>query len=123
MTQEDFFVETTFYNSNYYGTAKKDIQDNKSIILDPNGLKSFLALNDDRIISIYLSCSEEIRYERMIKREDPVDAAKKRLVNDRIAFTDANLQGITFTVDSGDISLNDLCDKIKDLYLKALEGK
>ena len=82
-----------------------------------------LALNDDRIISIYLSCSEEIRYERMIKREDPVDAAKKRLVNDRIAFTDANLQGITFTVDSGDISLNDLCDKIKDLYLKALEGK
>ena len=45
---------------------------------------------------------------------------KKRLVNDRIAFTDANLQGITFTVDSGDISLNDLCDKITDLYLKAL---
>ena len=123
LTEQNFFVETTYYNSNYYGTAKKDIKDDKCIILDPNGLKSFLALNDDRIISIYLSCSEEIRYERMIKREDPVDAAKKRLVNDRIAFTDANLQGITFTVDSGDISLNDLCDKIKDLYLKALEGK
>lgn len=120
LTQEDFFVETTFYNSNYYGTAKKDIQDNKCIILDPNGLKSFLALNDDRIISIYLFCSEEVRYERMIKRQDPVESAKKRLVNDKIAFNDANLQGITFTVNSDNISLDDLCEKIKDLYLGAL---
>ena len=45
LTEENFFVETTYYNSNYYGTAKKDIQDDKCVILDPNGLKSFLKLN------------------------------------------------------------------------------
>ena len=54
LTEQDFFVETTYYNSNYYGTAKKDILDDKCIILDPNGLKSFLALNDKRIVTIIL---------------------------------------------------------------------
>ena len=49
LTDENFFVETTYYNSNYYGTARKDIKDDKCIILDPNGLKSFLKLNDERI--------------------------------------------------------------------------
>lgn len=123
LTQEDFFVETTFYNSNYYGTAKKDIQDDKCIILDPNGLKSFLALNDDRVISIYLACSDEIRYERMIKRQDSVESAKRRIVNDRIAFNDANLQGITFTIEGDDISLDDLCEQVKNLYFGALKNK
>lgn len=121
LTSENFFVETTFYNSNYYGTARKDIQDNKCIILDPNGLKSFLALNDDRIVSIYLSCSEEVRYQRMINRKDSIESAKKRLVNDKITFTDANLQGINFVIDSDDISLDDLCEKVKELYLGVLK--
>lgn len=120
LTDEGFFVETTYYNSNYYGTAKKDIQDDKCVILDPNGLKSFLALNDERIISIYLNCDENVRYERMIKRHDPVEAAKKRLINDRIAFNDANLQGITFVIDSDNISLENLCDKVMNLYSNIL---
>ena len=120
LTQEDFFVETTYYNSNYYGTAKKDIKDDKCVILDPNGLKSFLALNDERIVSIYLNCDENVRYERMINRNDSVESAKNRLINDRIAFNDANLQGITFVVDSDNITLDELCDKVMNLYSNIL---
>lgn len=116
LTEENFFVETTYYNSNYYGTAKKDIKDDKCVILDPNGLKSFLALNDERIVSIFLDSDEKIRFDRMISRKDPVESANKRLVNDRIAFAEANLQGITFVVDSGNISLEDLCEKVIELY-------
>ena len=52
----------------------------------------------------------------MISRKDPVESANKRLVNDRIAFAEANLQGITFVVDSGNISLEDLCEKVIELY-------
>ena len=120
LIESDFFVETTYYNSNYYGTAKKDILDDKCIILDPNGLKSFLKLNNKRIVSIFLSSQEEIRYERMLKRNDSIEDAKKRIVSDRIAFNDANLSGITFVVDSDDISLDDLCDEVMNLYSNVL---
>ena len=37
----------------------KDIKDDKCIILDPNGLKSFIALNDSSIISVFLSSDEQ----------------------------------------------------------------
>lgn len=122
LTQEDFFVETTYYNSNYYGTAKKDIKDDKCVILDPNGLKSFLALNDERIVSIFLDSDEKTRFNRMLLRKDAVEDAEKRIVNDRIAFNLANLQGITFIVNSGDITLTDLTDKVMELYQGVLNN-
>ena len=42
---EDSFVETTEYNGNFYGCSKSQIEDTKAVIVDPNGLKSFLKLN------------------------------------------------------------------------------
>lgn len=116
LAAENFFVETTYYNSNYYGTAKKDIQDDKCVILDPNGLKSFQVLNDNRIISIYLDCNEQIRYQRMLNRKDNINIINKRIINDRIAFNKTNIQGITYQIDSSNISLEDLAKKIFDLY-------
>ena len=116
LTEEGFFVETTYYNSNYYGTAKKDIKDDKCVILDPNGLKSFLKLNDERIISFFLSSDENIRYERMIARKDKEEDAKRRLINDRIAFNDDNLKGITLVVNSDNITIEELTRMVANLY-------
>ncbi len=120
LTQENYFAETTYYNSNYYGTAKKDIQDDKCIIVDPNGLKSFLALNNPRIISFYLNSNEEIRYQRMLNRNDKIEEAKKRIINDRIAFNDANLNGITYVIDSDNVSIENIGDEIMNLYKNIL---
>ena len=120
LSSENFFVETTYYNSNYYGTSRKDIRDDKCIILDPNGLNSFLKLNDSHIVSIYLCCNEKVRYERMIKRNDNADDAKQRIINDRIAFNDNNIKGINFVVDSDKKSLDSLCDEIKNLYYSVI---
>ena len=122
LTQDEFFVETTYYNSNYYGTAKKDIKDDKCVILDPNGLKSFLALNDERIVSIFLDSDEKTRFNRMLLRKDSVEDAERRLVNDRIAFNLANLHGINFIVNSAEITLTDLTDKVMDLYQGVLKS-
>lgn len=122
LTEENFFVETTYYNSNYYGTAKKDIKDDKCVILDPNGLKSFLALNDERIVSIFLDSDEKTRFNRMLLRKDSVEDAERRLVNDRIAFNLANLHGISFIVNSAEITLTDLTDKVMDLYQGVLKS-
>ena len=120
LTEENFFVETTYYNSNFYGTAKKDIKDDKCVILDPNGLKSFIALNDSSIISIFLSSDEQKRYERMICRKDSEENAKKRIINDRIAFSDANLSGITHVVNSDLYTIDELSDVVYNIYMKSL---
>lgn len=123
LTSEHFFVETTYYNNNYYGTAKKDVKDDKCIILDPNGLKSFNTLNDRRVISIYLDSAETFRKERMISRGDKLEDVEKRLINDRITFNKANLNGIDFVIESNEISIEELSEKVKDVYLNALKDR
>jgi len=120
LKEESFFVETTCYNDNYYGTAKKDIKDDKCVVLDPNGLDSFNALNDKRIISIYLNTKEEIRYQRMIDRQDGIDKVNSRIENDRIAFSKENLKGITLEIDNNDVSLEKLSDKVYQMYMDKL---
>ncbi len=116
LKERDFFVETTYYNQNYYGTAKEDIKDDRCIILDPNGFKSFLALNDSHIISFYLDCDEETRMKRMLQRKDSIELAKSRIINDKIAFYDKNMNGVTFVVDSSTLTIEQLGDKIYNLY-------
>ena len=37
----NFFIETTLYNHNYYGTAFKDASDDKVLIVDMNGANVF----------------------------------------------------------------------------------
>lgn len=123
LTSEDYFVETTYYNNNYYGTAKKDVKDDKCIILDPNGVKSFNALNDNHVISIYLDSDESFRHKRMLERGDLPQDVEKRLINDRITFNRANLTGIDFVIESNDISIEELSVKVKDVYLNALKDR
>lgn len=123
LTSEDYFVETTYYNNNYYGTAKKDVKDDKCIILDPNGVKSFNALNDNHVISIYLDSDESFRHKRMLERGDLPQDVEKRLINDRITFNKANLTGIDFIIESNDISIEELSVEVKDVYLNALKDR
>ena len=73
-------------------------------------------MNNPRIVSIYLDCEEEIRLQRMLKRNDPFVEAQKRIVNDRIAFYDKNLNGVTFVIDSSQDNFEQLGDKIYNLY-------
>ena len=39
--KEGRFVEHSLYNGNYYGCGIDQINDNKIVVLDPNGLHSF----------------------------------------------------------------------------------
>ena len=122
LNEQDFFAETTYYNANFYGTAKKDISDNRCIILDPNGFKKFSSLKDERIISFFLSCSEDVRFKRMVSRNDKLEDINKRLINDKIAFSDNNIQGVTFVVDSDTLSIEQLTDKIYNMYTNMLSS-
>ena len=56
----------------------------------------------------------------MIDRKDDIKKAKERITNDKIAFNDANLKGITLIVSSDNININDLADKIYNIYINML---
>ena len=114
--QNDEFVETTVYNENYYGTRKSDVTDGKIVILEPNGLKAFKKEMKDSVMSFYLITTEATRLNRMLCRKDSLEYAKKRLENDKIAFE--NIEGVDHYIENEDISLEELGNKIYNIYVK-----
>ena len=122
MLQDGRFVEHTFYNDNLYGSTKDQIAPNKCVVIDPAGLRAYIALNDPTIITFFLDTDEDVRYQRMILRKDEVELAKKRIINDRIAFNEANLSKVDYVVESDKLAIDELSQKIYELYQNHLKN-
>lgn len=116
LKKQDYFVETTFYNGNYYGTSKKEVADDKCLIVDPSGLKAFLNLNDSRIVTFGLKASEETRINRMKERKDHTELITKRIENDRIIFIDSIYDLLNYTYNSEQYTIEELAAKISNAY-------
>ena len=114
------FVETVEYNGNFYGTLKRDVSDDKIVILEPAGFEAFYREMRDRIVSFYLNTSEAERINRMIYRQDKEEDIKKRIDNDRLVFRD--IKNVDFTIVNEDITLVDLADQIYNLYMNKIKG-
>lgn len=114
------FVETVEYNGNFYGTLKRDVSDDKIVILEPAGFEAFYREMRDRIVSFYLNTSEAERINRMIYRKDKDEDIKKRIDNDRVVFRD--IKNVDFTIVNEDITLIDLADQIYNLYMNKIKG-
>ena len=79
LTQDEFaefynndeFIETVFYNGNYYGTLKRDVNNNKVVILEPQGLNNFVEVLDS-VFAVFLQTDEAVMKERMISRGDNI---------------------------------------------------
>ena len=122
MIEEDRFVEHTLYNGNYYGSTKDQIADNRSVVIDLEGLKSYSALKDKRIVTFYLSTSEEVRYTRMLDRGDSKEKALERIENDKKAFAESNIPKVNFRIDSENKTIEQVADEVYRLYCKALKS-
>jgi guanylate kinase len=109
------FVETTFYNGNYYGSRRKDISLDKVVILDPNGLLNYAYRMRSKITTIFLEAPKEIRKERMVKRGDDPELIKLRLEKDDAIFKTEKLP-LDFIVQNNGIDLDALADKVYNLY-------
>lgn len=116
------FVETTFYNGNYYGSRKKDVAKGKLVILDPNGLLCYAEKLKEKITAVFLEAPKEVRKERMIKRGDDAELIKIRLEKDDEIFKSENLP-LDFLVHNDDIDLDTLADHIYNLYHNHQENK
>lgn len=117
LAKKGAFVETTLYNGCHYGCSKAEIADDKVVIVDPNGLKSFLALQDPSIVTFYLNATEKTRLERMQGRGDKPEDVLTRLKNDKTAFSDDKLNGIDYIIETDD---KDILNLSKDIYSKYL---
>ena len=120
MIREDKFVEYTHYNGNYYGSTKDQIANDRVVVIDLEGLKSYSRLNDKRIVTFYLSTCEEIRYKRMLERGDKEEDAKRRIENDRKVFDNDQIPDVDYKIDSENRSIEEVADLVYQLYTKHL---
>jgi len=123
LKNKNAFVETTEYNGNLYGCSKKEIGNDKCVVVDPNGLKSFLALNDKSIITFYLEASETTRRQRMLTRGDSLEDIEKRLSNDRVSFSEEALVPTDFRISTDRRPLVDIVSEIYERYQSLLSSK
>lgn len=115
------FLETTYYNNNYYGTTYDQIGLNKVLIIDPAGLKIYKELNDPSIVSFFIDVPEHIRKERMIKRGDDLKIIEERLILDREQFSFTNLGTTDFVIEYNDQALTELAIDINTKYLSKVK--
>ncbi len=116
------FIEYVCYNDNYYGTEKKSIGDNVVLIIEPNGLRKFMQLNDPRIISFFLICDENVRKQRMINRLDKKADIEKRIKNDRINFLIPEDTKLDFLINTSEDSTLTYAQNINELYKNKLNS-
>ncbi|MGE0003796.1 MAG: hypothetical protein AB7S88_05000, partial [Candidatus Izemoplasmatales bacterium] len=118
-----YFAETAKYNGYWYGTPMNEIADDKLIILEPQGLSSFLKLHIPSIVAIYLNTSESCRIDRMRIRKDKEEDIAKRIASDRVDFNLERIEGLDLIVDTTEMTLSNLADFIYKNYHRILEEK
>ena len=119
---EDKLVEYTIYNGNYYGSRKDQIGDNKILVIEANGLKSYIALKNKSIITFALLADHKLRKERMIARGDKLEDIEARLKQDKIVFSKSNLKGVNYFIENGCCDVECIAEDIYQKYLEALKN-
>lgn len=110
------FVEHSLYNDNYYGCGVDQVDDNKIVVLDPNGLHSFLKLNNKHVVSFLLIADEKTRQARMVSRGDKQENINKRLKNDVDDFSLEKIGKVDFIIHTENQSIEETSDQIYKLY-------
>ena len=123
MLLEGAFVEHTLYNDNLYGSTKDQIAPNKCVVIDPAGLRAYIALNDPTIVTFFLDTDEETRFKRMLQRGDKIEDAKERIAHDRIAFKEENIAKVDFHINNQDVDISKVTDDVYEKYLKTLKER
>ena len=117
----DFFAETTSYkvaNDEIweYGTAKKDITNDKIVILNPSGLKELKKDKSLNIVAFHLFASYGEIWNRLRKRGDDSEEAARRIEADKKDFQDIN-NYVDFAIRTdGNYSSDEIAEIIDQIY-------
>lgn len=119
---EGKFVEHSLYNDNYYGCGVDQVDDNKIVVLDPNGLHSFLKLNNKHVVSFLLIADEKTRHERMVSRGDKQENITKRLENDINDFSLDKIGKVDYVIHTENKTIEQTSDEIYKLYKEKISN-
>ena len=117
----DFFAETTSYkvaNDEIweYGTARKDIKDDRVVILNPSGLKELKKDKTLDIIAFRLFASYGEIWNRLRERGDDSEEAARRIESDEKDFADIS-DFVDFAIRTdGRYSIDEIADIIDQIY-------
>lgn len=120
LKDEGYFVETTVYNENYYGTSKLELGDNKVLIVDPNGLNTFVKLADPHIVSFFMEASKDTRRLRMIKRGDDFNSALQRIATDDIKFDPKKIVECDHIINAETSSIKQIAVEVYEIYAETI---
>ncbi len=121
MRNNNEFIETTFYNNNYYGTEKKLIDDKTVLIVESNGLIAFKLSQYKNIYSYFLNADEIERTERMRKRGDSEEEIHKRIYHDRFKFDTSLNKYIDKFIDENNKTPDEIAKEIYDDYISRIK--
>jgi len=113
---QNYFLETSQYNENHYGTAFKDAEIDKVLIVDPSGANNIHKKLMDKIVIFYLKTKKTVREERMIQRGDSLIDIEKRLIMDDELFKAENIDHIDFDIDTSTLTQLELAGLINNMY-------
>lgn len=125
---EGFFAETTYYNvasgeTWFYGSAVKDLSDNKVVILNPEGLESIKNNNMLNPVSFYIKTKRNVIWDRLRKRGGNFSEAKRRLLADEKDFENISEKVNYVFSNNGELKLPLLAEMIKYTYDKHIESE
>lgn len=118
LKEKEAFLETAVYQSEYYGTQKKDLVERSVIILEPCGANSLVDYLKDKVFVVLIESSKRLRKTRMIKRGDDSLKITERLLNDKKRFNKKNLNKLDLVLKNHKQPLEDLAKIINDKYLQ-----
>lgn len=105
----NFFAEKAEYNGWFYGTARRNLVDDKAIaVLTPAGFRKLKGLGID-IIAIYLCTDRRSRLIKALKRGDDIEEAYRRNLSDAGQFdglaneADYTINNIGFQKDTAQV--------------------
>ena len=113
--KNDWFVEYTLYNDNYYGIPKHQITDNSIVIVEPDGVLALKKQENINLTIVYLQSLYSVRKERMRKRGDTEEQIKQRIELDDLRF-DSIKENVDCIVDNDGNSIEDIANFVFQLY-------
>lgn len=85
--KENFFLETIYFNNNYYGTPKEELKNKKIFNITASSINNFLSfLNGFNYKTIFINSSIENIKERLLKRGDKDINNKLLKIQEEIIF-------------------------------------
>lgn len=105
LIKSGFFIEYAKYRDWYYGTAKKDCEDENSVaVLTPAGLRALKRLGYD-VTSVYLYVDRRSRLINILTRGDNIDEAYRRNLSDVGQF-DEIAKEVDYVINNTEFHMN-----------------